>query len=246
MGNHLHDLILSIEENGPIFFDHMTDEQMDHVSSMAIRASTESMCFDAGEIDGFGGMKVIDDLVRLPYQKCWIEMNHGDGVVIGHLMLEYEGVINAQAWRKMNGCWRYLFGWENSLKGKTRIGHFHPSMSESAMQTIVACARIFLSALNCSNINRIEHKPSEKLQKARAKRGKKPLFSYWTLEIDLPKSRAVGEDYGGTHAAPRLHLRRGHPRQYAPGKYCWVQPHVVGNKAAGMVHKDYAAKYAHA
>ncbi len=51
-------------------------------------------------------------------------------------------------------------------------------------------------------------------------------------------------NFGGTHASPRLHLRRGHPRQYAPGKYCWVQPCVVGNKAAGMVHKDYAIKHA--
>lgn len=99
----------------------------------------------------------------------------------------------------------------------------------------------FLTALNCCNVRRTEHKPDTALQKARAKRGKQPLFSYWTLDIDLDHAQTDRESMGGTHASPRLHLRRGHARQYAEGKYCWVQPHVVGNKKLGMVHKDYRA-----
>jgi hypothetical protein len=158
----------------------------------------------------------------------------------------------AQTWSAWNSIpsvekrWLFWFEWNHAPEGSTVLGadKFDESRlffygRESLLIAVVSVTR-FLSALNCININRIEHKPSEKLQKARAKRGKQPLFSYWTLEIDLPKSRAAGEDYGGTHASPRVHLRRGHPRKYAPGKYCWVQPHVVGNKAAGMVHKDYS------
>lgn len=61
------------------------------------------------------------------------------------------------------------------------------------------------------------------------------------LDIDLDHAQTDRESMGGTHASPRLHLRRGHARQYAEGKYCWVQPHVVGNKKLGMVHKDYRA-----
>lgn len=96
----------------------------------------------------------------------------------------------------------------------------------------------FLSALHCTNVFRQRHPPSEKLQKARTKRGKAPLFSYWTLQLGQKNER--GESLGGTHASPRVHLRRGHPRQYAPGKYTWVQPHAVGHRELGMVHKDYS------
>jgi hypothetical protein len=111
----------------------------------------------------------------------------------------------------------------------------------SIIQSVIDVMAAFLSALNCTNIKRVEHRPDAKLQKARAKRGKQPLFSYWTLELDLSRAES-SESLGGTHASPRLHLRRGHPRQYAPGKFTWVQPCAVGNKKAGMVHKDYAVR----
>jgi hypothetical protein len=107
------------------------------------------------------------------------------------------------------------------------------------MAVHVRACQSFLSALHCCNVKQEEHHPDAKLNKARAKRGKAPLFSYWTLQLDGKTER--GNDHGGTHASPRVHLRRGHPRQYTPGKWTWVQPHAVGNKAAGMVHKDYAA-----
>lgn len=92
--------------------------------------------------------------------------------------------------------------------------------------------------MNCTNVGRQEHKPDAALQKARAKRGKQPLFSYWTLELN-GRDGGAAQSFGGTHASPRVHLRRGHPRQYAPGKWTWVQPHAVGNRELGMVHKDY-------
>jgi hypothetical protein len=98
----------------------------------------------------------------------------------------------------------------------------------------------FLSALHCNNVKRVLRTPPEKLQRARKKRGKPPLFSYWVLVLSTPSAES-SEGVGGIHSSPRLHLRRGHPRQYSPGKFTWVQPHVVGNKSLGMVHKDYAA-----
>lgn len=95
----------------------------------------------------------------------------------------------------------------------------------------------FLSLLNCSNVPRIEHGPPAALQKARKRRGKLPIFSYWTL--DLSQSYIHGAHLGGFHTSPRIHLRRGHMRQYQVGRWCWVSPHAVGNKALGVVHKDY-------
>lgn len=64
-----------------------------------------------------------------------------------------------------------------------------------------------------------------------------PLFSYWTLH--LTHTDGTPRPMGGTHNSPRVHLRRGHPRQYAPGRWTRVQPCAVGSPSRGMVHKDY-------
>lgn len=202
-------------------------------------------------IDNLSGLSWVDGLYKQPFQVVWFEADFEDANgydVVGQMCwLDDTGAVNCQIWRRQEGVWRYEATWKDDLvnAGKIRVFDWADDQDEHlpVIGQTASYYKAFFSALNCSNINSVEHSPSEKLQKARAKRGKQPLFSYWTLEIDLPKSRAVGEDYGGTHASPRLHLRRGHPRQYAPGKYCWVQPCVVGNKAAGMVHKDYAARY---
>lgn len=100
----------------------------------------------------------------------------------------------------------------------------------------------YLTALNCCNIKRTEHKPEPSKQSVRRALGRQPLFSTWTLEIDLQRTESEMPGHGGTHASPRLHLRRGHARQHKPGLWCWVQPHVVGDKSLGMIHKDYASQ----
>lgn len=100
----------------------------------------------------------------------------------------------------------------------------------------------YLIALNCCNIKRTEHKPEPSKQSVRRALGRQPLFSTWTLEIDLQRTESEMPGQGGTHASPRLHLRRGHARQHKPGLWCWVQPHVVGDKSLGMIHKDYASQ----
>lgn len=43
----------------------------------------------------------------------------------------------------------------------------------------------------------------------------------------------IFEDYGPAHGI------RGHIREYKPGLYTWVQPHVVGTNKDGIVTKDY-------
>lgn len=96
-----------------------------------------------------------------------------------------------------------------------------------------------LQALNCSNVHAVEHLPS-RLRVARAKKTGSPLYSTWTLEIKgTSGSKDRGMSLGGTHASPRVHLRRGHIRHYDNGKTIWVQPCVVGNKENGMIDKDY-------
>lgn len=260
MSNHLQDLIEADLARMTCVRDdsHISLDEDLAIDDLFKRISKNAMCFFAGEFEAVAGLSSCSELCRLPFEHCWIEFSTTTAgllgldakraskqVVIGALCTEnaVDAGYVAQVWVKnVEAIWVYQFTY-HSDGSKSKINN-HGSVNESIFyQSIIHTINAFLSALNCTNINRIEHKPSEKLQKARAKRGKKPLFSYWTLEIDLQRSREVGEDCGGTHASPRLHLRRQHPREYAPGKWCWVHAHAVGNKKLGMVHKDYTVKH---
>jgi len=97
-----------------------------------------------------------------------------------------------------------------------------------------------MAAVNCSNVKQREHKPPKLKNESRKRKGLTPLFSYWTLELSDKQEK--GLHLGGTHASPRVHLRRGHIRRLESGKHIWVNAHVVGNKENGMVHKDYRLK----
>ena len=78
----------------------------------------------------------------------------------------------------------------------------------------------------------------EQQGKKREAKGKVPFFTYKVLTLK-PSKRSSGEGLGGTHASPRVHLRRGHIRRL-PDKRIWVNGCVVGDKSKGMVVKDYA------
>lgn len=105
-------------------------------------------------------------------------------------------------------------------------------------------AQAVFSMMACSNVRTRDHQPDAALNKKRAKAGKVPLVSYKTLEIIVPNTRYEGGGSGGgTHASPRVHLRRGHIRKIADGKTVWVQACVVGSKH-GMVLKDYKLRSA--
>lgn len=241
MANHLRELIESVDNLDVTAGSLFSDEHIKNALGLFKRLSKDAICFEAGDPNDQEGMKVVKELVRLPYPTCWIEFHRplDDGlIVLGGLLQETEDAIEGQVWTKTDGRWGYTFAFrsEHAEKQSKIVGI--TQADATVAQTIITSIRIFLSALNCTNVRRVEHKPDDKLQKARAKRGKMPLFSFWTLELDLSRPES-SESLGGTHASPRLHLRRGHARQYAPGKYTWVQPCVVGNKSLGIIHKDY-------
>jgi hypothetical protein len=96
----------------------------------------------------------------------------------------------------------------------------------------------FCAALACKNVDaRDVIVPPEKLNRARVRRGKSPLHVYRVLSIS--GQSANSDDRGGTHASPRIHLRRGHIRRLPIGPV-WVNACVVGDKSRGIVTKDYA------
>lgn len=62
--------------------------------------------------------------------------------------------------------------------------------------------------------------------------------SYWICSID-PRKATRSLPQGGTHASPRLHMRRGHWRTLQSGKKVFVREAIVGDPDRGVVEKDY-------
>ena len=200
----------------------------------------QAVCFDMGELEDYEGMKAVRGLYdNLPFDTCWFEVSNpsDDGAArktIGilcnqhggekHLMVTLDGVIRS-----------YLrHGSDGHIHVPANSSHEDTLFHTDIMDTVY----VFCSILNCKNIRLQKIEPDAALQKARAKRGKMPLFSYHVLDIK-PDSSEPSKTTGCTHASPRFHLRRGHIRRFSDGTYTWVQACGVGDKKLGMVHKDY-------
>lgn len=99
------------------------------------------------------------------------------------------------------------------------------------------------AVLACSNVLVRDVEAPAALNKKRAKKGKTPMVTYKILEVVAPPTRQERVDQGGTHAGPRVHLRRGHIRRLDEHRTTWVQPCVVGSEP-GAVLKDYLVRQA--
>ena len=108
------------------------------------------------------------------------------------------------------------------------------------------------SFLSCMNVRTQVNHPALKVQRKRLKHNKKPLHSYYTLELKKHGQSAKGRPQD--RWLKRVHLCMGHERIYTPeaplfgrvvGKI-WVPAHVRGNRSKGMIHKRYSVKGGHA
>lgn len=134
--------------------------------------------------------------------------------------------------------------WEvNTLEGKTTF----QAMMLNYQKWLIYPAFLALSFLHCKNVNLVAVDPPEKLNRARVKRGKKPLVRYHTLEIEPMKEvlRREGQ-IEKTGLKQALHICRGHFKDYRQhglfgrnkGLYWW-ESHVRGSLKEGVVLKDY-------
>lgn len=101
-----------------------------------------------------------------------------------------------------------------------------------------------LCTLSCSNAHIEDHpiKPSKLKNDMRKKKKKLPFFEFKILTIDTDKNNSNTQVKTiGSHASPRIHLRRGHIRKL-PSKNVWVNACVVGDKSKGIIQKDYLIK----
>ncbi len=105
--------------------------------------------------------------------------------------------------------------------------------------------------MHCKNVTARAIDPPAALQKARQKRGKRPLLRYHVLDIEPMKQvlRKQGGLGSGNNIAQALHICRGHFKDYrqsglfgkVKGIFWWDQ-HARGDVKQGVVTKDYSIK----
>lgn len=249
---HLHGLIDSLRA-GTVWeptFRKMIAAAFPAQNKWLMSAAKQAVCFDMGDVEAVPKLKIITDLFRMPYPVTWFEATNRDGM-LGLLACEVgPAQLHMGVFNKRSGSAWFLVGvvelyvddiGELRCKSVALVSGDDEKDSEAlvyATATASILAR-FVMAMNCTNTALIEHAAPKMMNAKRAAKGRQPLFSYWTLHLpSAPESE--GQPLGGTHASPRLHLRRGHIRQFAPGKYTWIDACVVGSKNEGMVVKDYA------
>lgn len=117
------------------------------------------------------------------------------------------------------------------------IAHWH----------MIAPALLSISFLHCRNVTTEVVAPDQKLNRARARRGKRPLRRYKVLRIEpMTKTLSSEGNIEGQGLAKALHICRGHFKTYEErplfgrlrGTWFW-QDHVRGSLEAGVVEKDY-------
>jgi hypothetical protein len=106
-----------------------------------------------------------------------------------------------------------------------------------------------LKIMQCSNITSVPIAgtgTSDNVNKKRIANGKKPLYEYRQLAVDMggvsQSSSGVHYSSGGGHK--RQHFRRGHIRHCHSGIKVWVQACIVGSGEFGQVDKEYKVKKA--
>lgn len=112
-----------------------------------------------------------------------------------------------------------------------------------------------VSFLHCKNTLVESKEPAPmKLQKARIKRDKAPLFQFKTLKIGTTKQMLEETRISQGVSLPKaLHICRGHFKDFSAGrglfgKYkglYWWDMHTRGNEENGIVVKDYQIKPVH-
>lgn len=125
---------------------------------------------------------------------------------------------------------------------KEEFNKARQSLHNDTIDEVIALVE-FCAIMNCSNVETQTIKASEKLNKKRAISGKFKLYDFHVLMLSpLDDKSATSSNGNGTHASPRMHLRRGHIRRLSSTKVKWINATVVGNKKDGVIDKSYVVK----
>jgi hypothetical protein len=247
-----HKVVEAFEANELMFSETISLDDEKILNSYFKDYHNQAVCFDMGVVEGWFDFKIHSELVKLPYPVCWFESNSSkSGKCFGCLCwIEndrgFEEIISLVCLKQPGQTWM-IVGIVSNYFENNKIKTVAMPETSDVVQVLDGCSFIalaFLSALNCKNVVSIETKPPQKLQIKRKKGGRIPLFSYWTLHLNLEKTSGHSlSNSSDIKNSLRLHLRRGHIRQYKPGYWTWVNACVVGNNKTGIIQKDYSVKY---
>lgn len=265
MGVHLHEVIKETR-NGIVYYHKeaketfsFDDPEQRNLANYVLKKNiTKAVCFDLGSFDDWPhGLKMDFNCVELPYEVCWFEASGYDGlkrIIVGALIWETKDSPLSMSWptNADEKTYSFMFFLRDSNswffcgrslgKGHRAVGDEKnmPYLFPYVYQPFLSSFTVFFKCLECTNVTLIKHQPPKRRQHKKKFRNRLPLFEYWTLNLKVPKNESNEHAPGcGLYRSPRVHLRRGHRREYQPGKYCWVQPCVVGKKKNGFIHKDY-------
>lgn len=251
--NRLHDLIYEVRKHG-LYMDEAYKRAnaaaFHGLEEYVLRLCERAVAFDFGDAENLRNIMGKNQRAqRLPYPVIWSEFElatqSGGSAIAAALMQEIEDhdlgmVYSALCFVRTLGAWQKWMLIADCTITEDSEGYWIESRGDEklddtglGMMTLVFRG---IEVINCVNVKCVETSPTP-MQRRKAARRKVPIVSTWTLHLktERPESRPQG----GTHASPRIHLRRGHIRQFAPGRKTWVQPCVVRGKGPGMVVKDY-------
>lgn len=116
---------------------------------------------------------------------------------------------------------------------------YGPEVALTDLQMEMQSVVMLMSALACTNVKTAQVQPSAAVNKKRTIMHKSPIRTHHILVLGSETTNSGAET--GTHASPRVHLRRGHVRRLE-AKNVWVNACVVGDKSRGVTTKDYSVK----
>jgi hypothetical protein len=120
--------------------------------------------------------------------------------------------------------------------GMTFDGDFQTLQDERIINFSAAVVEATLIAMDSGVASAAARGCSDKLQKAREKRGKPRIDEYHV--VDVVRRERNAHSGGGAHASPRLHFRKGH-WAHNDTKRWWVKWCMVGNPDLGFIDKHY-------
>lgn len=157
----------------------------------------------------------------MPTSAAFRKKQHGPNATISYQIQEFYDVLIEET--------------QKQQKGPETLALYKEVTREACFQL-----GSFLEALACPTVHiKTARTVDEAVNRRRAKKGKLPLHEIKILNIELPKITYERVNRGGTHASPRLHIRRKHPRTLPSGRVVTVRQCIVGKASAGTIDKTY-------
>lgn len=142
---------------------------------------------------------------------------------------------------------------DGAIWSYVRLFHANPGYEQvlvDAVNQISYVVWLSLSLCHCQNVAAVEHITPTKLLKAQSKRGRLPILSHYTLAIEPMLKRLAGCAPAGTSLQARLHICRGHFKDYRHGGglfgkqrgLYWWDMTLRGSSKKGVIVKNYTVK----